>query len=186
LINNFKRKLTKHSIKNVCNEALISYFYGLGYQSKHIEAFDKGNGTYYTGVRLSYIKEYVLPQFDKEFILERLDDLINKGVLNTLYCGDVNDVIFENKNTEHRQFSLTNVLDYSRNRETDDIKFIKEYLTKLEQKKLNKLQSKAEMTLPKKEAIQAEKQEDVENVENTENTPGTESNIFSFSPLDPF
>jgi hypothetical protein len=86
---------------NLLEEKILSYFTDPAF--KMLACLDMTTRKEYSGVTLQYVfKEVLKEEYSIDLVKETLIDLFNKNLINALYCGSVEDVVFEKlKSTPH-------------------------------------------------------------------------------------
>lgn len=94
-----------------------------------LEVLDNKYKKYYTGVTLNYITYDLLKaKYRKSNVAEVLLNLHKNGEIHSLYCGDIENIVFESKKSEHWNFNpKTGVHQYKSNNNLHEYlkKFIK-------------------------------------------------------------
>lgn len=71
----------------------------------YLKVLDNKYRNYYTGVTLNYITyELLKAKYKKSNVAECLVELYGNNEINSLYCGDVKNVVFESKRSHHGTF----------------------------------------------------------------------------------
>ena len=66
----------------------------------------------YSGVTVKYLREYL---FNKKYSISMISyvllDLLSKGSIQTLYCGNINQIVFESTESNHSTYYFINDYD---------------------------------------------------------------------------
>jgi len=78
-------------------EVLLDYFNRESRKTHpYLENLDENEG-FYSGVTLSYLQYYIVPELELWEIGEILYDLLEQDEINALYCNDVKNFVFNSK-----------------------------------------------------------------------------------------
>lgn len=65
------------------------------------------SSSYYTGVTLTYIMKYIIKyKYKKDLVIYSLFDMLDNEEIKSLFCPNINKVVFENNDTDHWTYSV--------------------------------------------------------------------------------
>ena len=56
----------------------------------------------YTGVTAGYLMKYVVPNINQALFIECIYELIESGVVATIYCGNIGKIVFEKYKSDYQ------------------------------------------------------------------------------------